>query len=234
MELNYATLVTNVAERLGQINVDFHSLRLHTTTYFSEEKHTLTKASSIVDIFVALSGLTKWKCDSISALEEICKKFGRSDRDLMKMIHDYKSELAGFRATTKIVHYMRCTKLDDMEVAGELEPIAPSILQTMAEHDNRYCHKLSIKLKTRVTEKCLDYIDELWASLVEYLYLPTLPALLKHIHDGCIEVTWLISNKTVRALLAKAQWSAEVAQHFEIIRIQLDHEIIYSEESEVR
>lgn len=90
----------------------------------------------------------------------------------MKKINKYKSELAGFKATNKIIDYIRCKKSGDPSDwdTNELKPHLP-IQQSMAEIDSTYCHKLSSKLKERVNEKCLDYVEQLWVSVTEYLYL---------------------------------------------------------------
>ena len=149
----------------------------------------------------------------------------------MKMINNFKSKLAGFKATTKIIQYMIHTQQDEVDI--ELEPDTPSIQQAMAEHDNKYRHKLSVKLKARVTDKCLDYIDELWASVTEYLYLPTLLTLLKSICDGCIEVTWLIPSRLVQEIKAQAQRLTVVAQQYDIVTVKLDNGILYPDNSEV-
>ena len=231
LEIAYGFLIGDVAEKLQQMEINFHAFRSYVSTYIKDNNHTLANTSTITDILQVLTSTTKWKCDSITALEEICKKIGRGNKDLMKMITDYKSKLAGFKATTKIIHYMTSMNSDQEEME-EFEPASSGIQQTMAEHDEKYCHKLSVKLKARVTEKCLDYVDDLWTSIVEYLYIPALPALLMKICDGCIEVTWRISSRTARDIKAQAWKFRKMAQKFDIISMKLDREILYLNNSQ--
>ena len=94
-------------------------------------------------------------------MEEIVKKFGENDSQLTGWISDYKSEVAGFKAVTKIADYIEACS-DEEDVADSEQ----SIRQNIAQYDKRYCRKLSIKLKARITHKSLDYIDEFWRSIV--------------------------------------------------------------------
>ncbi len=230
LEGKYATLVTNIAGKLHQ-NMDSISLRmfrLHMTTYFPNAKNSIAKSSSVIEVFEAISGVKKWNCFSCTAIEEICSKFGNCDKDITKWISDYKNELAGFNATTKIVDYMKsqehCEALDVNNVKED-KPIQ----QSMTEYDDQYCNNLQVKLKAPVADKCLDYIDQLWASIRVYLYLPPLPVILKRICKGCIEVIWHIPTRLAQEILFKAQHLTEVASNFEISVVKLNHNILYAD-----
>lgn len=86
------------------------------------------------------------------------------------------------------------------EHTDEYKTARCSIQKIMADHDEKYCHKLTVKLKARVTEQYLDYIDQLWVSIIDYTYIPVLTVLLKSICNGCIEVTWLIPARLSREI----------------------------------
>lgn len=217
LELKYASLITNIAEKLAQLNINIEHLKLHIAIYLGEDMQKLNQASSITDVFIVLSGMQKWKCDAIAPLEEICIHFGRRNSDLMKLINEYKSDIAGFKATTRIIDHMNAMDLDKV-----------------ARSNDGYFHDLSCKLGVNISEKCLDYIDQLWASLVVHLRIPPLPAILRHIQAGCIEVTWRISANTAQSIRTMKEKLKEVAQHFQIIRVELDQEILHGESLEVR
>ena len=216
LESKYATLITSVAEKLTQLNASVEHLKLHVATYLGEEVQRLHQVSSITAVFAILSGIQKWKCDTIAPLEEICIHFGCRNTDLMKLINEYKSSIAGFRATTRIIDHMNTMDLDKV-----------------GRSNDGYFHDLSCKLRANISEKCLDYIDQLWASLIVQLPIPPLPALLRHIRAGCIEVMWRISATTAQDIRGTKERLKEVAQRFEIIRVELDQEILYGENMEV-
>lgn len=69
-------------------------------TLFLEDFSTM---SNIRDIFVAISNKKHWHYLNYSPIEEIYKRFGEKDPELKGDITSYKSDLAGFKATVKIV-----------------------------------------------------------------------------------------------------------------------------------
>ena len=229
LEGKYATLIANIAEKLDEMDINIKIFRLHIATFLQNEKNTLVNASNVIEIFEVVSGSKILNYSSCAAIEEICRRFGGGNTDLIRWINEYKIELAGFNATTKIVDYMRSKKAAESLYLNQIEEEKP-IQDTMAEYDDKYCHSLCLKLKSPVAEKCLDYIDQLWASIRVHLYLPSLPVLLKSICKGCIEVTWLISTRLAQEIIVKAMCFTDVAQIFEISMVKLDHNILYVEQ----
>ena len=72
---------------------------------------------------VTSSGITHYYCTPI---EEIAKEFGGDDLELRGWIDDYKSELAGFKATTKIVDYIKVCN-DEEEIADSDQSLQKDI-----------------------------------------------------------------------------------------------------------
>ena len=138
---------------------------------------------------------------------------------------DYKAELAGFKATTKIVDFIKACS-DEEEIADSDQ----SIRHNMARYDKRYCRKLTIKLRARVTEKSLRYSDEFWRSNADHSFLPCLSVLLDDIQRGCIEVTWCVPTLLALQIRANIQDSTDFLRQLAIMRVVMDGEILYDEE----
>ena len=111
----------------------------------------------------------------------------------------------------------------------EMADSEQSLRQDMARYDKCSCRKITFKLKARVTEKSLNYIDTFWQSIADYFLLPSLPALLDSIHSGCVEVTWLVSTPSALQIQANIQDSAPFLQEHGVMRVVMDDEILYDE-----
>ena len=210
---SHSLLISTVIEKLEQKNIAFSKFERFTRIRFLniiDLKH----SSSIKDILTALSGTAALTAYSCGAIEVICNEFGKGDQELAKMLKNYKVELAGYYATTKIIKWMKKHSNYDEEI-----------------YEMAYCKTLRVKLRVQVSQKCLDYIEELWSSIETYLYLPQLPALLISICEGCIEVAWLIPTKVAREIQEKAGSLVKVAQEFPLITVKLDGQILYPNSS---
>ena len=217
---SFATLVTNITTNLMKKNIDMGELRLYITTLFPPGDF-VAYAKSVAEVCEAISHHQLWDFHSFTPVEEIVKKFGGNDPQLTGWIHDYKSEVAGFKAVTKIANYI--------EACREEEDIADSeqsIMQNIA-HDKRYHRKLSIKLKARITEESLNYIDQFWRSIADYFFLPSLPVLLDTIKEGCVEVTWLVPTVPALQIEANMEDSEDFWRNLEVTRVEMDGAILY-------
>ena len=159
----FATLVTKVTDNLKRKNIDMEEFHLYIITFFP--RGIVSNANSVAEVFEAISQQQLWDHLSYSPLKEVSEKFERDDPQLKEWISEYKSELSGFKATTKIADYIKVNNEDE-------DMAEPEERLHMARYDKCYYRRLSFKLKTPVTEKSLDYIDELWRSIAEYFYLP--------------------------------------------------------------
>lgn len=112
---------------------------------------------------------------------------------------------------------------------GEIADSEQSLRQDMARYDRQYCRRLTIKLKSHVTEKSLDYIDKFWQSIAEHFLLPSLSALLDSIQEGCIEVTWLVPTLSALQVQANIEDSTEFLKKCEVMRVILDSEILFDD-----
>ena len=81
----------------------------------------ISNASGIADIFEAISRHQLWDYTHCSPIMEISEKFGGDDPELTEW-KDYKLELAGFYATSKIVDYITVLKSEE-EIAEPEESL---------------------------------------------------------------------------------------------------------------
>ena len=216
-----ATLVTNISTNLMKKNINMGELRLYITTLFPPGDF-IAYAKSVADVCEAMSHHQLWDFHSFTPVEEIVKKFGENDPQLTGWIRDYKSELAGFKAVTRIANYIEACS-DDEDIADAEQ----SIMQNIARYDKRYHRKLSIKLKARITEKSLDYIDQFWRSIADYFLLPSLPVLLDTIKEGCVEVTWLVPTVPALQIEANMEDYKEIWRNLESPPVEKDGVILY-------
>ena len=220
---SFATLVRKVAAKLEQRHLSITEFRLYMFSLFPPGD-IIADSATVTDIFGLLSRHRLWDYSYCTPIEEIANEFGGDDLELKGWINDYKSELAGFKATTRIVEYIKICS--DEEIADAEQ----SLHQDMARYDRRYCRKLTFKLKSRVTEKSLDYIDKFWQSIADHFLLPSLPVLLDSIQEGCVEVTWLVPTLSALQIQTNIQDSAAFLEKCEVIRVIIDGEILYDEE----
>ena len=210
----FARLVGKVSERLERGNIDMKRFRLHISTVFG---NVLTGTESVGDIIEAVSCHKLWDYFCCNPIEEIASEFGGDDSELRGWINDYKSELAGYKAATKIVDYIKVCDIEEIADSGQ------SLRADIKRYDKRYCHKLTVKLKSHITEKSLDYIDQLWMSIADHLLLPTLSALLESIHEGCVEVTWRIPTVSALHIQANIQDSGKFLDKLDdVVRFSMD------------
>ena len=221
---SFATLVRKVTAKLEQKHFSIDEFRLYIFNLFPPGD-IIADSATVTDIFGTLSRNRLWDYSYCTPIEEIANEFGGDDFELRGWIDEYKSELAGFKAITRIVDYIK--------MCGNEEEIADaeqSIRQDMARYDRRYCRKLTVKLKSRVTEKSLDYIDQFWRSIADHFLLPSLSALLDSIQEGCVEVTWLVPTLSALQIQANIQDSTAFLEKCEVMQVIMDGEILYDEE----
>lgn len=192
-----------------------NDFRLYISTLFSPGDF-ISKCDSISEIFSAISHNLLWDYFFYHPVEQICKDFGNRNSELKRLINNYKSDLAGFKATTKIIEYIRECK-DENEIADPKK----SISQYKARYDPQYCRRLAVKLNVPITIKSLIYIDQFWKSVSDLFLLPSLPVLLESIHEGCTELTLLISVKLASKLELVIDLQ-EIFKQYEVLQVLLD------------
>ena len=210
-----------VAGKLMKKNINMKDFRLYVINLFPPGD-IITGAVNVLDVFAIISRHQLWDSFHYLPLEEIANEFGQHDQELSAIIDKYKAEVAGFKATTKIVDFIKaCSSEEDIADPEE------SIQKDIARYDKRYCHRLTFKLKTRVTEKCLNFIDQFWMFIADHFIIPSLSVLLDSIKDGCVEVTWCVPTKFAVKIQTGIAYSSEFLRKLKITRVMMDGVIIY-------
>ena len=220
-------MLTNVCGRLQQNGIDIGEFSLFVVALFPPGD-CIPQTNDLEEMFRAITRNGLWDFWNYSPLEEIVEKFGKGDPQLLLWVNEYKSDLVGFKACTKIVTYLSDVESDTFDDDSDAEQAAPV---KQAKYDHRYYHRLSVKLKLNVANRSLSFIDDLWRSVSECFLLPPLSALLDRVHKGCITVVWLIPTSLVPRLLRQIYKARVFLKQRHIASLALDNLCVYNEES---
>ena len=218
---SFAKLVTNVAEKLNKNEkLDLEVFRCFMVNLFPPGR-CIPQSSKVIEIFEAVTKNELWSYWHYTPVEKIAAEYAPNDDEVKGWLDSYKKQLSGYKATTKIADVIELYSIDELA--------DPSRRLTVT-YDPAYLQRLSLKLKTRVTEKSLEYIDDLWISLAEYFLLPSLSVLLERIRSGCIEVSWLIPPHYAFQIIGNLQENSSFLQSKGIVKVLLDGDCVYDEE----
>ena len=216
---SFATLLKDVAGKLKTKELDLEMFHFFMVALFPPGM-CIPQSSKVIEIFEAVTRNGLWSYWHYTPVEKIVAEYAPKDDEMKGWLDKYKKQLSGYKATTKIADAIKLYSID------ELEEIDPSQRLTVT-YDPAYLRQLSLKLNTRVTEKSLEYIDDLWVSLAEYFLLPSLSVLLDKIQSGCIEVSWLIPPHYAFQIIGNLQENSSYLQLKGIIKVLLDGDCIY-------
>ena len=129
----FSMLLTSVCTNLRQKGISSEDFRLFVVALLPLSD-CVPKSSDLSEIFEAITRNRLWDYWNYSPLQSIVEKFGGSE--MMSMIQEYRKDLSGFLAATKIGDYIPAIISLDAE---ELEqPTSPWT-------DSRYYRQLSLK-----------------------------------------------------------------------------------------
>ena len=224
---SFASLLKNVAVKFkSKQELDLEVFRFFIVNLFPPGE-CIPQSSNVVTIFEAVSRNGLWSYWHYTPVEKIVKEYAPEDDEMKEWLVSYKRELSGYKATTKIADAIEVygNNIEEFEEGDRSKSLVLS-------HDPNYLRQLSVKLKTPVTDKTLEYVDDLWLSLAEYFLLPALSALLANIQRGCIEVSWLIPPHYVFQIVGNLQENASFLQARNIIQVFVDDECVYNRAQE--
>ena len=227
---SFAKLLKDVALKLKSKKLDFEAFHFFIVALFHPGK-CIPQSENVIKIFEAVTQNGLWSYWHFSPVENIIKEYAPSDDEMKSWVDNYRKDLSGYKATTKIADAIKIYS-NSIEEFEETDPNQ----RPPVTCDPTYLRCLSVKLKTRVTEKTLVYIDDLWLSLAEYFLLPSLSVLLDKIQRGCVEVSWLIPPHYVFQIVGNLQENAAFLQSKGIVKVLLDGECVYdgAQEEEFR
>ena len=225
----YATLLINVysrlQQRLQQNQFNVREFRLYIIARFKPGVF-VPDTTDFGELFEAITRNGFWDSMNYEPLEDVVLQFG--DKEMRDWVEEYKAYLAGFKACTKLVNYIR--KVESNSSFDESDTEQPTIPK-QAKYDRRYCRKLSLQLKVKITDKSLSYIDDIWSSVSQFFLLPPLSALLDCICEGSITVIWLVPTNVVPQILKRIHQARNFFQQHSIASFVLDGHCLYDEKT---
>ena len=189
--------------------------------YPGMHKSYIPVSSKIVEIFEAMRVNNLLSYYNYYALEQIIKHFGGDDSELTSKMHQYKSDWSAFQLATKIRDYFPHVRSVFPSECDE------SVVELRPKRKHSYFKVLSVKLDECVTDRTLDYLEELWNSLSSILVLPPLYLLLDSVIMNSVLVEWLIPTSKVPEAIEKAKQSADVFRKHPILKVTIDDECVY-------
>ena len=222
----YATLLTNIYNRLQQKETNVREFRLFVIARFPPGD-CIPQSGDLGELFEAITRNGLWDFWNYQPLEDIVHQFGADDKQMEDWVNKYKADLAGFKACTKIVDYLAVVESDSsFDESDQDQPTQPK----QAKYDRKYYHKLSLRLKVKVTDQSLSYIDDIWRSVSEYHLIPPLSMLLERICKGSLTVVWLIPTGLVPRLLKQIHQAGDFFKQHHIASVSLGDQYVYDEE----
>ena len=186
-------------------------------------------SANFTDMFVSITKRGLWTYKHYSPLENFIKEFlpGRKN----KMV-EYKNHLAGFQATTNLVHYMRKANLPLTDVDEEDSVEKPS---SFSKNDCIYRElKIRLNLKRSLSDLSLKYVEDLWSDFVDEFGLPSLTAVIKRILEGSLEIVWLILPHVIKMIMVSAHKSTSFFRQQKVVYVAVDDRPLYDERLTVR
>ena len=210
---SFSDLVVKVRTALEVNNAKVKDVRDFLFTYFQGECD-IPKVSDLSEIFDCVTSAKLWRYDHYGPLEELVEKFLPEDDPARALMTQYISHLSAFYTTTSIIDFIKISELDDAE--EDNQPFSP-------KKYNRQYRKLTVKLKLRkkVSELTLDYVDTIWKALQREFYLPSLTAVIDKILEGSLTITWLVLPHVVKKIKAVYSKSLQFLQDHGIVSIKL-------------
>ena len=210
----FSHLVINVQSSMEDHKVKVKKVRRFILE-FCDGNCSIPKEDDLDTIFDHIKEARLWRYDHCGLLEELAEEFLPEDDPTRAQVTEYKSQLTGFYATTRIIDFVKLNELEDREEI-------PDRLFSPKKYNSHY-QKLTLELRLDrdVSELTLEYVDKLWKALAKEFHLPPLTAVMDKIVEGSLTITWLILphiTEKIRAIYFK---SVEFFQQHNIIGIKL-------------
>ena len=182
---------------------------------FCDGNCSIPKEGDLDTIFDTITEARLWRYDHYGLLEELAEKFLPEDDPARVQVTEYKCQLTGFYATTRIIDFVKLNELEDHEEI-------PNRVFSPKKYNSHYqTLTVNLRLKRDVSELTLEYVDKLWKALMKEFHLPSLTAVMDKIVEGSLRITWLILPHIVDKIKATYFKSIEFFQQHNIIWIHL-------------
>ena len=183
---------------------------------FCDGNCSIPKDNDLDTVFDAITEARLWCYDHYGLLEELAEEFLPEDDPARVQVTEYKSQLTGFQATTRIIDFVKLNELEDREEI-------PDRIFSPKRYNSHY-QKLTVELSLErdvLSELTLLFVDELWRALMKEFHLPPLTAVMDKIVEGSLRITWLILPHIVDKIKATYFKSVKFFQQHNIIGIDL-------------
>ena len=179
-------------------------------------------SSDVAVIFEAMRSHDLLNYWNFYPLEEVINHFCSDDSEIKSKMEQYKKDRSGYQLATKIKDYISKAKskfpYGCVEFAPALQP----------KRTPAYLTELAMKLDDRVAEYHLNYLEDLWLSLSDVLYLPPLHLLLDAVIMDSVLVVWLIPTGMVPEATERAKQNADFFRKYPILKVTIGDECVYS------
>ena len=227
----FSSLVTKSCTRLQSRAINIKHVQTFLVTMYSSPKSSdgsdmvttvLESATSLDEIFRALSKCGLWDYLNYFLLQNIIKEFARDDDELNGMMVQYQKDLTGHILTLKIETYVNATHYEHSKGENMTDKI------TASPPSSELFKKLSVKVEANVTDHSLNYVTDLWQSLANLFLLPQPAMILHNIAEGCVGIMWFIPANLVKHVTRMARETSNKFAEQNILNVMLEEQCIYS------
>ena len=217
LKASFSSLLMDVQSSMEGRKVEVKKVRRFLVGFFCGEC-SIPKDDDMDTVFDAITEARLWRYDHYGPLEELAVKFLPEDDPARVQVGEYKSQLTGFQATTRIIDFIKLNELEDREEI-------PRRYFSPKRYNSHY-QKLTVELELsrdakNVFESTLEHVNNFWKMLAKEFHLPPLTAVMDKIVEGSLRITWLILPHIIDKIRATYFKSVEFFQQHNIIRIYL-------------
>ena len=186
-------------------------------------------STDLNEIFEAMRHHELWDHMNYFPLESLVDSFGYDDTEMIQEMEQFKRDRSSYQLATKIKQYIPVA-LSQLDLSDEPAEHLPM------KRDPKYFRKLSVKLKQRVGDYSLKYLDRLWKSLADILLLPEPLCLLDVVLEKSILVVWSIPTSSVSKAIERASQNSIAFMNHPILNVTIADENVYDmkEEAEAK
>ena len=226
IEALFSALLLKVQAVFEASNVVVSRVRQFLVNFLKCEDCLPESISNFDKLFTAVTMNGLWSYQHYSPLEWLTDHFLPEEPQIKGFMRDYKSQLAGFFLTTKLVDYIEYKQLQADESDDDSDQQS-TLKKYTAQHYRKI--KIRLKMKRKLSEISLGYVQKLWSSLAEEYELPSLTAIIDTIVDGSLEITWLLPPHVAERIKPRAKFFRQL----QIVQMFLDDVTVYDEKEMV-
>ena len=205
--------------KLIKNRVDTEEFRLFVTNQFPPGDFIPSSPANLRDIFKAITHHGLWDYFHYSPVVRIATKFGANDPEIEGLVKAYKQDIKAYSLVTTVEDYINA----DLEIAD------PPPAANCAKYDPRYYTE--VEWKAEVIDHSLQYLAEVWELFASHYLLPDSPptALLNHVREGCLSVTWLIPSDLIPLFTKRAKIDTSFFQQHCISKVTVGDKSIFED-----